>query len=93
LTIDRWSLTAENASFRLRRFRNPLKKDELAPPQAQKCNYCFADIRLFGQKQKSVNHCMFNNIANQQGRTKDKRRAKPRRGNSCRMGRVTLDKN
>jgi hypothetical protein len=67
--------------------------NELPPPQAQKCNKSLPHFRLLDQKQKSFNNHGINNITNQQGRTKDKRRAKPKRGDFSRMGRVTLDKN
>jgi len=70
----------KTASFRLRRFCKPLNNHELAPPQAQKCNNCFVRFRLLDQKSKSGKSHRFNNITNQQGRTKDKRRAKPKRG-------------
>jgi hypothetical protein len=82
----------KTASFRLRRFRNQLKNHELAPPQAQKCNNCFACFRLLDQKPKSGNHHGINNITNPQGRTKNKRRAKPKCRNSRRKWPVELDK-
>jgi hypothetical protein len=70
----------KTVSFRLRRFRNPLKNHELAPPQGQKCNNCFAYFRLLDQKSKSDNHHGINNITNPQGRIKGKLKAKPKRG-------------
>jgi hypothetical protein len=70
----------KTASFRLRRFRKLLNNNELAQPKGQKCNNCFAHFRLLDQKSKSCNYHVFNNITNPRGRTKDKQRAKPKRG-------------